>query len=205
MSGSTHAGVPKSALAASTLRLIRLKSALCTRSSHRSRSRSSFCSSGVRIFFVAVRCCCAVVVFVALVVVVVIIMVIMVVVVGCGCCCCDQSAAVVVFIAFFLLHVHVQQRLPRAFDSVKKAKANRACSRRTRACYSSTTRHSAMVPTAASPSAQPAIVKIRRVDALIPLIRAATTTTTTCLYAFTALLLLVEGADKYTAIAPSSP
>jgi hypothetical protein len=59
-----------------------------------------------------------------------------------------------------------------------------------------------MVPTAASPSAQPAIVKIRRVDAPILLIRAATTTTTTTrlLYAFTALLLLLllvdEGADK---------
>ncbi len=64
-----------------------------------------------------------------------------------------------------------------------------------------------MVPTATSPSAQPAIVKIRRVDALIPLlIRAATTTTTTRLYVFTALLLLLvdERADKYTAIAPSS-
>ncbi len=32
-----------------------------------------------------------------------------------------------------------------------------------------------------------------------------TTTTTTRLYGFTALLLLVERADKYTAIAPSSP
>jgi hypothetical protein len=69
-----------------------------------------------------------------------------------------------------------------------------------------------MVPTATSPSAQPAIVKIRRVDALIIiiplLIRAATTTTTTTrLYTFTALLLLLvdERADKYTAIAPSSP
>ncbi len=66
-----------------------------------------------------------------------------------------------------------------------------------------------MVPTATSPSAQPAIVKIRRVDVLIIplLIRAATTTTTTRLYAFTALLLLLvdERADKYTAIAPSSP
>ncbi len=62
-----------------------------------------------------------------------------------------------------------------------------------------------MVPTAASPSAQPAIVKIRRVDALILLILAATTTTTSRLYAFTALLLLVERADKYTVIAPSSP
>jgi hypothetical protein len=51
-------------------------------------------------------------------------------------------------------------------------------------CYSSTTRHSAMVPTVTRPSAQAAIVKIRRVDRL---------------YAFTALLLLlllVEGADK---------
>jgi hypothetical protein len=60
-----------------------------------------------------------------------------------------------------------------------------------------------MVPTVTRLSAQPAIVKIRRVDALI-LIRAATTTTTR-LYAFTALLLLVDGANKYTAIAPSSP
>jgi hypothetical protein len=55
-------------------------------------------------------------------------------------------------------------------------------------------------------SAQPAIVQIRRVDALIILLLIlAATTTTTCLYAFTALLLLVERADKYTAIAPSSP
>ncbi len=37
-------------------------------------------------------------------------------------------------------------------------------------------------------------------------VRAFTTTTTTArLYCFTALLLLVERADKYTAIAPSSP
>ncbi len=66
-----------------------------------------------------------------------------------------------------------------------------------------------MVPTVTRLSAQPAIVKIRRVDALIiPLLisAATTTTTTTRLYAFTALLLLVdERADKYTAIAPSSP
>ncbi len=67
-----------------------------------------------------------------------------------------------------------------------------------------------MAATVASPSAQPAIVKIRRVDALILIIRAATTTTTTTttttrLYAFTALLYLVDRADKYTAIAPSSP
>jgi hypothetical protein len=62
-------------------------------------------------------------------------------------------------------------------------------------CYSSTARHSAMVATAARPSAQPAIVKIRRVDALILIIRAATTTTTTTrLYAFTALFLLVDRA-----------
>jgi hypothetical protein len=60
------------------------------------------------------------------------------------------------------------------------------------------------VPTAASPSAQPAIVKIRRVDALIILLPAATPIVAR-LYAFTALLLLVERADKYTAIAPSSP
>ncbi len=63
-----------------------------------------------------------------------------------------------------------------------------------------------MLPTAASPSAQPAIIKIRRVDALILLlILAATTTTTTRLYAFNAQFLRVERADKYTAIAPSSP
>ena len=64
-----------------------------------------------------------------------------------------------------------------------------------------------MVPTVTRLSAQPAIVKIRRVDALIILllILAATTTTTTRLYAFTALLYLVDRADKYTAIAPSSP
>jgi hypothetical protein len=76
------------------------------------------------------------------------------------------------------------------------------------ACYSSTTTHSAMLPTAARLRVQPAIVKIRRVDALILLLILAattTTTTTTRLYAFTALLLLVERADKYTAIAPSSP
>ncbi len=54
-----------------------------------------------------------------------------------------------------------------------------------------------MLPTAARLSAQPAIVKIRRVDALILLlILAATATTTTRLYGFTALLLLVERADK---------
>ena len=62
--------------------------------------------------------------------------------------------AVIVFKAFFLVHVHVQQKKP----------PSRPC------CYSSTTRHSAMVPTATSPSAQPAIVKIRRVDALIIII-----------------------------------
>jgi hypothetical protein len=55
-------------------------------------------------------------------------------------------------------------------------------------------------------SAQPAIVKIRRVNALILLLILAATTITTRLYGFTALLLLVERADKYTAIlAPSSP
>jgi hypothetical protein len=85
--------VPKRALAAGTLRFIRLKSASVTRFPHQSRS----------------RCCCAVMVVFVLVVVV-IIMVIMVVVV-CGCCgCCGQSAAVVAFISFFLLHVHVQQQ-----------------------------------------------------------------------------------------------
>jgi hypothetical protein len=62
-----------------------------------------------------------------------------------------------------------------------------------------------MVPTATRLSAQPAIVKIRRVDALIILliilgtryVRAFTTTTaTTRLYGFTALLLLlVERVD----------
>ncbi len=63
-----------------------------------------------------------------------------------------------------------------------------------------------MVPTAASPSAQPAIVKIRRVDALITIILLpAATPIAARLYALAALLLLVERADKYTAIAPSSP
>jgi hypothetical protein len=62
-----------------------------------------------------------------------------------------------------------------------------------------------MLPTAARPSAQPAIVKIRRVDALILLLILAATTTTTRVYGFTALLLLVERTDKYTAIAPPSP
>ncbi len=155
-------------------------------------------------------------VVVVLLLVVVIIMVIMVVVVVVCCGCCGQSAAAVAFITYFLRHVHVQLRPPRASDNVKKAKTNRACSRRTRACYSSTTRHSAMLPTAARLSAQPAIVKIRRVDALILIliilaardVRAFTTTTTTTttttrLYGFTTLLLLlVERADKYTAIAP---
>jgi hypothetical protein len=67
-----------------------------------------------------------------------------------------------------------------------------------------------MVPTAMSPSAQPAIVKIRRVDALIIIIiillLAATPAFAARLYALAALLLLVgdERADKYTAIAPSS-
>ena len=67
-----------------------------------------------------------------------------------------------------------------------------------------------IVPTAASPSAQPAIVKIRRVNALIIIVillpPAATPTIAARLYALAALLLLVdERADKYTAIAPSSP
>ncbi len=62
-----------------------------------------------------------------------------------------------------------------------------------------------MVPTAASPGAQPAIVKIRRVDALIIILLPAATPIAARLYALAALLLLVERADKYTAIAPSSP
>ena len=75
-------------------------------------------------------------------------------------------------------------------------------------CYSSTTRHSAMVPTAASPSAQPAIVKIRRVDALIIIILlppAASTPTIIVarLYALAALLLLRKRAAKYSSGAPS--
>ena len=53
-----------------------------------------------------------------------------------------------------------------------------------------------MLPTEARLSAQPAIVKIRRVAALIILLPAATPATTR-LYAFTALLLLVERADQY--------
>ena len=62
-----------------------------------------------------------------------------------------------------------------------------------------------MVPTAASPSAQPAIVKIRRVDALIIILLPAATPFAARLYALAALLLLVdERAAKYTAIAPSS-
>ncbi len=65
-----------------------------------------------------------------------------------------------------------------------------------------------MPPTAATPSAQPAIVKISRVDAVIIIIIAApsttTTTTTARLYGLYRALL-VERADKYTAIAPSSP
>jgi hypothetical protein len=69
-----------------------------------------------------------------------------------------------------------------------------------------------MVPTAVSPSAQPAIVKIRRVDALIIIIillppAASTPTIAARLYALLAALLLLlvdERADKYTAIAPSS-
>jgi hypothetical protein len=66
-----------------------------------------------------------------------------------------------------------------------------------------------MPPAAATPSAQPAgaIVKISRVDAVIIIIIAAppptTTTTTTRLYGLYRALL-VEPADKYTAIAPSS-
>ncbi len=97
--------------------------------------------------------------------------------------------AVIVFKAFFLVHVHAhvpQKPLPR--DG-----------------YSSTTRHSAIVPTAASPSAQPTIVKIRRVDALIiTILLLAATPFAARLYALAALLLLVERAAKYTAIAPSS-
>ncbi len=69
-----------------------------------------------------------------------------------------------------------------------------------------------MVPTVASPSAQPAIVKIRRVDALIIIIilLPAATTTPILLLVFTRwpryYYLLVDDARaaKYTAIAPSS-
>ena len=63
-----------------------------------------------------------------------------------------------------------------------------------------------MVPTATSPSAQPAIVKIRRVDALIIILLPAASTPTIAarLYALAALLLLRKRAAKYTAIAPSS-
>jgi hypothetical protein len=56
-----------------------------------------------------------------------------------------------------------------------------------------------MVPTAASPIAQPAIVKIRRVDALIIFIilLPAATPIAARLYALAALLLLVDQrADK---------
>ncbi len=65
--------------------------------------------------------------------------------------------------------------------------------------------------TAASPSAQPAIVKIGRVDALIIIIillPPAATPIAARLYALMAALLLLlvdERADKYTAITPSSP
>jgi hypothetical protein len=62
--------------------------------------------------------------------------------------------------------------------------------------------------TAASPIAQPAIVKIRRVDALIIIIilLPAAIPIAARLYAFAALLLLVDQrADKYTAIAPPPP
>ena len=61
-----------------------------------------------------------------------------------------------------------------------------------------------MLATVTRLSAQPAIVKIRRVDALIIPLPAATPIAAR-LYALAALLLLVERADKYTAIAPSSP
>ncbi len=64
-----------------------------------------------------------------------------------------------------------------------------------------------MVPTATSPSAQPAIVNIRRVDALIIIILLpAATPIAARLYALMAALLLLvdERAAKYTAIAPSS-
>ncbi len=44
-----------------------------------------------------------------------------------------------------------------------------------------------MVPTAASPSAQPAIVKIRRVDALIIILLPAATPIAARLYALAAL------------------
>jgi hypothetical protein len=69
---------------------------------------------------------------------------------------------------FFIAHVQ-QQRRPRA-------DAQRALS--LLGYSSSTARHAMMPPTAATPSAQPAIVKIRRVDAVI-IIAAPTTTTTT--------------------------
>ena len=65
-----------------------------------------------------------------------------------------------------------------------------------------------MVPTATSPSAHPAIVKIRRVDALIIIIILLPPADTTpfaarLLYALmAALLLLRKRAAKYTAIAP---
>ncbi len=61
------------------------------------------------------------------------------------------------------------------------------------------------MPTAASPGAHPAIVKIRRVDALILLLAATTTPfAARLLYALmAALLLLRKRAAKYTAIAPS--
>jgi hypothetical protein len=63
-----------------------------------------------------------------------------------------------------------------------------------------------MVPTATSPSAQAAAVKIRRVDALIIIIiiLPAATPIAARLYALAALLLLRKRAAKYTAIAPSS-
>ncbi len=69
------------------------------------------------------------------------------------------------------------------------------------------------MPTATSPSAQPAIVKIRRVEALIIIIilllllAASTPFAARLLYALMAALPLLvdeERADKYTALAPSS-
>ncbi len=93
-----------------------------------------------------------------------------------------------VFKAFFLVHVHVhvqQKKPPLRLPGWCRTRAS---------CYSSTTvttRHSAMVPTATSPSPQPAIVKIRRVDALIIFILLpAATPFAARLYALAALLLL---------------
>jgi hypothetical protein len=89
------------------------------------------------------------------VLVVVIIMAVVVVVV------CDKSVAVVAFKVFFFVARAAAAAAPRA-------DAERALGYSS----SSTARHATMPPTAATPSAQPAIANIRRVDAFIAARRA---------------------------------